>query len=84
VALHERHVILIFRAVEVHMRIMVNGDPADIRDGITVAELLEDLQISRDRVAVEVGLEIVPKAQYVTHALLEGDRVEIVQFVGGG
>jgi thiamine biosynthesis protein ThiS len=35
-------------------------------------------------VAVEVGLEIVPKARYDTHTLLEGDRVEIVQFVGGG
>jgi thiamine biosynthesis protein ThiS len=66
------------------MKVMVNGDPADIRDGLTVAELLGDLQISRDRVAVEVGLEIVPKAQYGTHALQEGDKIEIVQFVGGG
>jgi sulfur carrier protein len=70
--------------MEVCMKVMVNGDSTDIRDGITVAELLEDLQIGRDRVAVEIGLEIVPKAQYTTHILREGDRVEIVQFVGGG
>jgi sulfur carrier protein len=66
------------------MKVMVNGDSTDIREGSTVAGLLEDLQIGRDRVAVEVGLEIVPKACYDTHTLLEGDRVEIVQFVGGG
>jgi sulfur carrier protein len=70
--------------METYMKISVNGDSADIRDNSTVAELLEDLQIGRDRVAVEVGLEIVPKARYATHTLLEGDRVEIVQFVGGG
>jgi sulfur carrier protein len=66
------------------MKVMVNGDSTDIREGSTVAGLLEDLQIGRDRVAVEVGLEIVPKARYDTHTLLEGDRVEIVKFVGGG
>ena len=66
------------------MKIIVNGDSTDIRDGITVAVLLEDLQIGRDRVAVEIGLEIVPKALYTTHTLQDGDRVEIVQFVGGG
>ena len=66
------------------MKVIVNGDSSDIRDGSTIAELLEGLQISRDRVAVEVGLEIVPKLRYDTHALRPGDRVEIVQFVGGG
>jgi len=66
------------------MKVLVNGDSTDIRDGCTVAELLEALQIGRDREAVEVGLEIVPKASYDSHALREGDKVEIVQFVGGG
>jgi len=66
------------------MKVMVNGDPTDIRDNSTVAVLLEDLQIGRDRVAVEVGLEIVPKAHYDTHVLQAGDKIEIVQFVGGG
>jgi len=66
------------------MKVVVNGDSIDIVDGSTVAELLEGLQIGRDRVAVEVGLEIVPKAHYTTHILQEGDHVEIVQFVGGG
>jgi sulfur carrier protein len=66
------------------MKVVVNGDVTEIRDGITVAGLLDDLQIGRDRVAVEVGLEIVPKAHYDDHILREADKIEIVQFVGGG
>jgi sulfur carrier protein len=70
--------------MEARMQVIVNGEPINITDGSTVARLLENLQIGRDRVAVEVGLEIVPKAHYDTQALREGDKVEIVQFVGGG
>ncbi len=66
------------------MQIIINGDFADIKDGSTVGGLLEGLRIGRERVAVEVGLEIVPKADYDTHTLRDGDKVEIVQFVGGG
>jgi sulfur carrier protein len=70
--------------MEAGMQVMVNGESTDIKSGSTVAELLELLQIARERVAVEVGLEIVPKANYDSHALTEGDRIEIVHFVGGG
>jgi thiamine biosynthesis protein ThiS len=70
--------------MEAGMRVMVNGESADIKDGCTVAELLDHLQIGRERVAVEVGLQIVPKANYDTYTLSEGDSIEIVHFVGGG
>ena len=66
------------------MKIIVNGESTEIADGTTVAGLLAGLQIGRDRVAVEVGMEIVPKVLYDTHTLQEGAKVEIVQFVGGG
>lgn len=66
------------------MQVMVNGEAADIKDGITVAGLLDNLQIGRERVAVEVGLEIVPKAKYDSFILSDGDAIEIVHFVGGG
>jgi thiamine biosynthesis protein ThiS len=66
------------------MKVTVNGEPAEIKNGSTVAELLDNLQISRNRVAVEVALEIVPKAKYDTQVLVDGDRIEIVHFVGGG
>ncbi|HEY3308377.1 MAG TPA: sulfur carrier protein ThiS [Desulfuromonadaceae bacterium] len=66
------------------MQVLLNGDTVDIRDKSTIAELLEQLQIGRERVAVEVNLEIVPKADYGKHALTAGDKIEIVHFVGGG
>ena len=42
------------------------------------------LRIGRERVAVEVNLDIVPKPAYDSHILSDGDKIEIVQFVGGG
>lgn len=66
------------------MQLMVNGGTVEIGAGSTVAGLLEHLNITRDRVAVEVNLDIVPKAAYDNHYLSDGDRIEIVQFVGGG
>ncbi len=63
---------------------MVNGEPRDVQDGVTVSELLRELGIERDRVAVEVNQAVVRKALHPEHRLAEGDRVEIVSFVGGG
>ena len=47
-------------------------------------ELLDELHISKDQVAVEVNLSIVKRDLYTTFALHDGDRIEIVKFVGGG
>ncbi|HEX9080567.1 MAG TPA: sulfur carrier protein ThiS [Desulfuromonadaceae bacterium] len=66
------------------MRIIVNGEPSEVRNDSSVADLLDTLRIGRDRVAVEVNLDIVPKTRYEAHLLSDGDRVEIVHFVGGG
>ena len=66
------------------MHITLNGEAIDITEGSTVAGLLEHLQLPRERVAVEVNLDIVPKTTYDGHGLSDGDRIEIVHFVGGG
>jgi thiamine biosynthesis protein ThiS len=66
------------------MFVTVNGESTEMRDGGTVAELLVQLQIKREMVAVELNLDIVPKAAYDSLALKSGDKIEIVQFVGGG
>ena len=66
------------------MFVTVNGESTEMRDGVSVAELLVQLQIKREAVAVEVNLDIVPKAAYDSLALKTGDKIEIVQFVGGG
>lgn len=66
------------------MHITLNGESVDIAEGSTVAGLLEHLQLHRERVAVEVNLDIVPKTAYDGHGLSDGDKIEIVHFVGGG
>ena len=66
------------------MRIQLNGEPYDGLETMTVAELLERLGIEQARVAVEVNLNILPKDEYATTALKEGDHIEVVHFIGGG
>lgn len=66
------------------MRIKLNGESYESPDDITVAALLKQLGIEQPRVAVELNLDILPKDEYETTGLKEGDQLEIVHFVGGG
>lgn len=66
------------------IRIQVNGEAKDWRSGATVAELLRDLEIATERVAVELNLEILDRAMFGQRSLKDGDRVEILSFIGGG
>ncbi|MFO0753387.1 MAG: sulfur carrier protein ThiS [Thermodesulfovibrionales bacterium] len=65
------------------MKITLNGEPYETK-GENIAQLLEELKIAPGRVAVEVNLSIVKKADYASHPLYEGDAVEVVSFIGGG
>ena len=65
------------------MDLTINGESESVPDGLTVAELITHLGISGP-VAVERNREIVPRAQHGQTALKQGDRLEIVHFVGGG
>ncbi|WNF46490.1 sulfur carrier protein ThiS [Pseudomonas sp. SG20056] len=66
------------------MRIQLNGEAFELPDGETVAGLIERLDLVGRRVAVELNLDIVPRSQYATTALREGDQVEVVHAIGGG
>ena len=66
------------------MRIEVNGEARDVADDTTVRQLLEELGLGDTLVAVERNEEIVPRAQHASTSLSEGDRLEVVHFVGGG
>ncbi len=66
------------------MDITVNGQEKRISAPITVSELLQTLDLEPRKVAVERNLKIVPKSAYDGITLVAGDRIEIVQFVGGG
>ena len=65
-------------------KIQLNGDPYEINDGTNLNELLNKLKIQKNKVAIEVNGEIVEKNKYPNLILNKGDKVEVVQFIGGG
>jgi len=66
------------------MRVVINGKEQELASPLTVSELLEQLGLDRRKVAVERNLEILPRSVHDRTALADGDRLEIVSFVGGG
>jgi thiazole synthase len=66
------------------VEIIVNGERRRIDEGSTVLSLLRELSLPMTRVAVERNLSLVRKAEFAETVLGEGDRLEIVTFVGGG
>ena len=66
------------------MEITLNGEPMELPEGTTAAQLVEQLGLAGRRYAMEVNGELVPRSAHPGHPLMPGDRVEIVQAVGGG
>ena len=66
------------------MKVVLNGREHAIAAPISVAALLEETGYAQRRIAVEINREIVPRSQYGARMLNAGDRVEIVQAIGGG
>lgn len=66
------------------MQIQVNGEERETASESTVADLLAALDVRGDQIAVELNLEILDRGEFPTRALREGDRVEIISFIGGG
>jgi thiamine biosynthesis protein ThiS len=66
------------------MQVTINGESRALAAGLTVADLLRELGLDGRKVAVERNLEIVPKSAFAATHLSEGDRLEIVHFIGGG
>ncbi|MFD3156240.1 sulfur carrier protein ThiS [Haloimpatiens sp. FM7330] len=63
---------------------IINGKEMDFESQITIEKMLEKLNVSKDKVVVEVNFEIIPKEKYKDRVLNKEDKVEIVAFVGGG
>ncbi|MBU5315880.1 sulfur carrier protein ThiS [Clostridium bornimense] len=62
---------------------IINGKKYNYKD-ITVEELVKELDLDKDKIVVEVNLDIIPKDKFNTTTLREEDKVEIVAFIGGG
>lgn len=66
------------------MEIFLNGQAHEVDELITIVGLLQKLGLNKRRIAVEVNLEIIVPSLHNTYCLQTGDRVEIVQAIGGG
>jgi len=69
------------------MKLRINGDERDFSEvpaPFTLAALVETLGMKADRVAVELNRDIIPRDRWAKTKLSEGDRLEVVHFVGGG
>ncbi|MCW9057785.1 MAG: sulfur carrier protein ThiS [Gammaproteobacteria bacterium] len=66
------------------MQITVNGESREIPDDLSAASLVENLGLGGKRLAMEVNQEILPRGRFEQHRFQPGDRVEIVQAIGGG
>ena len=66
------------------MRLTINGEERELPPVATITELVTTLELDTRKVAVERNLEIVPRSLHAQTAVAEGDRIEIVHFIGGG
>jgi len=66
------------------IEVVINGETRTIVQGTTVAGLIVELGLGDRRVAVERNQQVVPRAEHASTVLADGDRVELVTFVGGG
>ena len=66
------------------IEVIVNGDSHPLSQGARVTDLVRQLELAPERLAIELNLSILPRAKWAETELKSGDRLEIVHFVGGG
>ena len=66
------------------MNILLNGEPRGLDEALTLRGLIDHLELTGKRLAIEVNEEVVPRSEHGAFRLSEGDRVEIVHAIGGG
>tara|TARA_B100000949_G_C14037478_1_gene348064 strand:- start:256 stop:471 length:216 start_codon:yes stop_codon:yes gene_type:complete len=66
------------------IEIILNGEKREVLTNSSLEDLVSELGLERDRIAIELNLQIVTRHRWVEHLLQNGDRVELVHFVGGG
>ena len=66
------------------MELIINGKAEQMPEGINAAQLIAHLGLTKERLAIEVNREIVPRSSFESHTFKAGDRIEIVRAIGGG
>jgi thiamine biosynthesis protein ThiS len=70
--------------MESEMKVLVNGEEWEFSGEMNILQLLHELGMIVDRVAVEVNQQILDKKEFNTHFLKNDDKIEVISFVGGG
>jgi thiamine biosynthesis protein ThiS len=66
------------------LRVYLNGESKDVRESLTLADLVADLDLPAVRIAIELNRTVVRRSDWSQTTLSENDRIEVVHFVGGG
>lgn len=66
------------------MNIFVNGEERQVAAGLSLADLVDSLSVAGERIAVELNEKVVRRREWGNESVNDGDRIEIVHFVGGG
>ena len=66
------------------MQIYINGDPRQVDEDLVVSQLIQTLNLSSQRFAIEINEQIIPRSQHPRHRLEPDDRIEVVTAIGGG
>lgn len=66
------------------MQVVINGEAKAVREGVTLGALLEELGLKEKVMAAAVNMQIVKQAAWQEHLLHDGDKLELLDFVGGG
>ncbi len=66
------------------MNIYLNGEQREIANGTTLGELLTELDLTQQRIAVEINLNIIPRSLHAEMLLQADDKIEVVRAIGGG
>ncbi len=69
---------------EQRLRVQINGEAQQLREGLTLRELIVELNLPPERLAIERNRDVVRRVHWADTLLAEGDQIEIVHFVGGG
>lgn len=66
------------------LRIQVNGEPREVKDKLPLPELISNLSLKPEQIAIELNEKVIRRVEWEAMILRENDKIEIVHFVGGG
>ena len=69
---------------ETTIRVSINGEPRELSEGLSLSDLIRELSLAPERIAIELNHEVVRRKEWPAKKIADGDQVELVHFVGGG